>query len=322
MKISVLIPAYNASRTIRATVESVLGQSVPPDEILVMDDGSTDDTGSILQSYSPRVTTLQQANGGVASARNELVARARGDLIAFLDADDIWHPRYLEVQQKTASEHPNAVAFFTGYQNLNGYGDCDWGDRAAAEPRAAVLEPLRFLETYHKVAGSFRSPSFCCVPKTVLNKMATAFPVEISSSDDFYFMLMLPLLGPVVYDPSPFAAYRTTFQGLSSQRLKLTGLAVRAMELVEERYRKLPDARLSEAFGTFFASKRREYAKVLMGAGKTAEARKQIWNSLRNAPVVSSISKSLLWLLLTYMPGPAQPKWPKPQHREKEFTVK
>src|ERR1035438_3553301 len=111
MKISVLIPAYNASRTIRATVESVFGQTVQPNEILIMNDGSTDDTAAVLQSFTSRVTVLHQVNQGVASARNELVARSQGDLVAFLDADNIWHPQYLEAQRKLATAHPDAVAF-------------------------------------------------------------------------------------------------------------------------------------------------------------------------------------------------------------------
>src|ERR1035438_3408854 len=105
MKISVIIPAYNAAATIKATLEAVLSQTVSPHEVLVFDDGSTDNTADLLESYKPRVTVFRQSNQGAAHARNFLCAQARNDMLAFLDADDIWHPRYLEVQQRLIERH-------------------------------------------------------------------------------------------------------------------------------------------------------------------------------------------------------------------------
>src|SRR4051794_25124057 len=105
MKFSVLMPAYNAADTIDQALQSVFAQTVRPHEILVVDDGSTDATGAIIARYRQRVQYFQQANAGVAAARNALCARAGGDVIAYLDADDSWHPRYLEIQQKNFEQH-------------------------------------------------------------------------------------------------------------------------------------------------------------------------------------------------------------------------
>ena len=147
MTVSVVIPTYNGIRTIGATLDSVLQQTQAADEILVMDDGSTDGTVSFLRSYAPRVTVFQQENRGVAAARNALCVRATGDLIAFLDHDDIWHPRYLEHQCKQFACHPAAVGFFAGAVNFYGYGNYEWksspfGPAATIE----VLDPLRFFQ--------------------------------------------------------------------------------------------------------------------------------------------------------------------------------
>src|SRR5580658_2014305 len=92
LKVSVIIPAFNSARTISATLDSVLAQVRPADEILVMNDGSTDETSEILESYKSLVQVFRQENSGLAAARNALFRRATGDLVAFLDADDIWHP--------------------------------------------------------------------------------------------------------------------------------------------------------------------------------------------------------------------------------------
>ena len=121
MKVSVVIPTYNSARTIHAAIDSALAQTIAPYEVIVLDDGSTDGTVSILQSYGSSITVLRQENSGVASTRNTLCKKAQGDLIAFLDHDDIWHARYLEIQQKNATKYPDAVAFFTGHTNFYGY---------------------------------------------------------------------------------------------------------------------------------------------------------------------------------------------------------
>src|SRR5665213_896682 len=118
MKISVLIPCYNASKTIDATLSSVFAQTIQPDEILVLNDGSTDDTLARLEKYKNRVTILSQENAGAAEARNRLVQKARGAILAFLDADDLWHPSYLEVQKRLINAHPGAIAYFTWHDDF------------------------------------------------------------------------------------------------------------------------------------------------------------------------------------------------------------
>ncbi len=91
--ISVVIPAYRAARTIERAVDSVLGQTRRADEIIVVDDGSPDDLAEVLGRYGSRVRLLRKRNGGAASARNLAIEECRGELIAFLDADDYWEPK-------------------------------------------------------------------------------------------------------------------------------------------------------------------------------------------------------------------------------------
>lgn len=97
-KISVIIPTFNAAETIDRTLNSLFGQSVLPFEVIIVDDGSTDDTVSRLTAYKNKIVLFCQKNLGAAAARNQGVKLAAGDLIAFLDADDVWHPQKLELQ--------------------------------------------------------------------------------------------------------------------------------------------------------------------------------------------------------------------------------
>ena len=109
--VSVVIPAYNAERTLNATLASVLGQTVTEIEVLVVDDGSTDGTAVVAHSFGdPRLRVLHQANAGHASARNAGIAAARGAYIAVVDADDLWLPEKLERQLAVLRRHPGLRA--------------------------------------------------------------------------------------------------------------------------------------------------------------------------------------------------------------------
>jgi glycosyltransferase involved in cell wall biosynthesis len=90
--VSVVIPAYNAGPFIADAVQSALAQSYRPLEIVVTDDGSTDGTATVLKQFGSAIQVVSQPNGGLASARNSAVRASRGEFVAFLDADDTWHP--------------------------------------------------------------------------------------------------------------------------------------------------------------------------------------------------------------------------------------
>lgn len=110
-KISVVIPAFNAQRWIEEAVKSALEQSLPPFEVIVVDDGSTDDTVGILEKFGARIKLIRQSNRGPGSARNEGMKNARGEWIAFLDADDKWLSSKLERVMQFAKQNLDVVLF-------------------------------------------------------------------------------------------------------------------------------------------------------------------------------------------------------------------
>lgn len=105
--ISVVIPAYNAERFIRRAVDGVLRQTCPAQEIIVVDDGSTDGTAEVVRQFGAKVRYLHQANAGVSVARNTGIQAAQGEWIAFLDADDEWYPEKLRLQTELLQRHPD-----------------------------------------------------------------------------------------------------------------------------------------------------------------------------------------------------------------------
>lgn len=105
--ISVVIPSYNSAHFITDAIESVLAQTYRPLEIIVIDDGSTDSTTEVLVSYRDRISYFRQQNCGPAAARNTALREARGELVAFLDADDRWLPNKLALQWEFLRDHPD-----------------------------------------------------------------------------------------------------------------------------------------------------------------------------------------------------------------------
>jgi glycosyltransferase involved in cell wall biosynthesis len=116
--VSCIVPVYNGAAYLAEALDSIFAQSYRPLEVIVVDDGSTDGTPRVLADYAARVTRLWQPNGGPAAARNRGVTVARGECVAFLDADDLWHPEKLARQMARFRARPELELSLTGIQNF------------------------------------------------------------------------------------------------------------------------------------------------------------------------------------------------------------
>ncbi|TAK04672.1 glycosyltransferase family 2 protein [Patescibacteria group bacterium] len=125
-RLSVIVPAHDAAATLRACLESVLAQTLPADEIIVVDDGSTDGTAGIARSVDPRIVVCTQRHGGAAAARNEGVRMSSGELLFFCDADLLLDPRLLEKLGAALAGHPEASFAYCGFR----WGGKTFGMRA------------------------------------------------------------------------------------------------------------------------------------------------------------------------------------------------
>ncbi|MEO8667203.1 MAG: glycosyltransferase family A protein [Bauldia sp.] len=128
-RISVIVPVYNGAAFLREALLSVLNQTVAPDEIIVVDDGSTDSSAEVVAAFAPLVRYMAKANGGPASARNAGIAAAEHEFLAFIDQDDLWHRAKLERQLACFAEDPRLDLCYA-------HVDLFWDAALAAEEQA------------------------------------------------------------------------------------------------------------------------------------------------------------------------------------------
>ena len=142
MKISAVIPVYNGEHTIARAIDSVLAQTRPADEVIVIDDGSTDQTVKSVQAYGDTVILIQQQNAGASVTRNTGIEAATGDWIAFLDGDDEWLPDNLKLQSEHLAQHPDLEWTTANYYRC----DCQQNHTHTADMSPAAIRQCRSVE--------------------------------------------------------------------------------------------------------------------------------------------------------------------------------
>lgn len=253
--VSVVIPTLNYGRFVAAAVESVLTQTRRPKEVIVVDGGSTDDTLDRLQAFGDAIVLIQQTDRGLPAQRNAGAAAASGDLVAFLDADDIWLPTKLERQLQRLDEAPEAALVYCGMeifvesgatvgQLLDGPEGWVWPDMLLSR-RAWVVGP-----------GS------TAVVRAVAFTEIGGFDCAMTNLEDWEFCLRLAMRYPIARVAEPLVRYRLH----SSNRH-------RDLRAYEANLRHAYDKVFASADASIESVRRRAYANlhlVLSGAYRRA----------------------------------------------------
>jgi glycosyltransferase involved in cell wall biosynthesis len=214
--ISVVIPAYNREETVLTAIRSVLWQSLPPTEVIVVDDGSTDGTAAVVEGFGhPLVRLVRQANGGAASARNTGVREARCDWVAFQDSDDEWLATKLERQFQAQAADPAAPHVFYCGMFIAGALDGTAGGR-----RKVAYHPDPSVAT---VSGNLLAPllrtSLISTQTLVARRQALhaagLFDDAMRSLEDWDLAIRLARLGPIGFLDEPLVVQRFTANSIT-----------------------------------------------------------------------------------------------------------
>lgn len=213
--VSIVITCYNTGRYLWETLESALAQTYRRREIIVVDDGSTDDTTAVVKPYLGRIRFLQRPHGGLAAARNAGLAVANGDYISLLDADDLWLPEKLAVQVEIARRTPES-----------GMIACDGQEFGSASSRphllsgaaaAALRSPGRNEVTghYHREFirhVNIRCPAQTLIPRRVLDQVG---PFCDFSAQDYDYYLRVSSRFPVTFHSHSLVRWRDREDSMS-----------------------------------------------------------------------------------------------------------
>jgi glycosyltransferase involved in cell wall biosynthesis len=243
-KVSVVIPAYNYARFLADALRSVLGQTYKDIEVIIVDDGSKDNTGEVAKAFSgdPRVRYVYQDNSGVSAARNNGIRSSRGEYVAFLDADDYWLPGNLEAKVKILDSRQevalvcsdiNIFDHATG-RVLSRFWHNPGSDDAVDQDKASKAAALCLIDK-----GCFIQPSAVLLRKSVLSETGD-FDVSLKTHEDWDLFVRIVRRFPVAVIDKPLAMVRKHGNSLQSDSEAMSRDAVTVL------YKALSEGSLSD----------------------------------------------------------------------------
>lgn len=222
--VSVAIPAYQAERWLAETLDAVLAQTSPPDEVVVVDNGSTDATADVAQEFDAPVRLVRQrSNRGPAAAYNRAIDESRGDYVAMCPADDLWEPHKLELQREALSARPDVDVAFGAARSFGSE------ERDFPRPEGkGVLDPESFFREMYR-ADVVAAPT-ALVRRALFHRLG-AFREDLAGEDYEFWMRALRCRAVFFYDPRVLVRLRRHGGNLSSQALPMWELNHRIHQL-------------------------------------------------------------------------------------------
>ena len=201
---SVIIPLYNKAPYIAKAIESVLGQTYRDFEVIVIDDGSTDQSLEVAKTFENKsITIISQPNSGVSTARNNGVKLAKHPYICFLDADDWWHPTFLEEMKQLITDFPDAGIYGSGYYIVK-----NGKERIApiGVPQGFERGIIDYCEVYAKTLCMPLTSISVVIPKHIFDE-EKGFKSQLKFGEDFDLWIRIALKHKVILVNKPLAYY-------------------------------------------------------------------------------------------------------------------
>ena len=199
--VSVVIPTFNRRDIVPDAIDSALAQTLSPAQVIVIDDGSRDDTAASLRRYAGRIRYHRQPNAGLSAVRNTGIRLADEPFVAFLDDDDVWHPRKLELQMRAFQRRPDLA--------LLGAEQFDWPTAEFPPVPGDALSRLRGV-TWEQLVVRTLIPVSSVVVRTEVLECVGDFDVTLRSSEDRDFFLRVAEVARIGMLDVPLSGYRDT----------------------------------------------------------------------------------------------------------------
>ena len=214
VKFSVVIPLYNKEKEIKNTIESILNQTYKPDEIIIIDDGSTDNSALIVEKYfKNKVKLIRQKNCGETCARNRGIKEAKNEFICFIDADDLWKKDFLEEIAKLIKDFPEAVVYSTSHKMIDENGKIISSKVSLPKNFRGYLD--NFIKIFKDNYGIINSSSVC-----IKKSINPVFPVGEKKGGDLCAWIELSLKGKFAFVNKPLSIYKLDASNRSSSIYK------------------------------------------------------------------------------------------------------
>jgi glycosyltransferase involved in cell wall biosynthesis len=259
--VSVIIPTYNRGWIVQEAIGSVLDQDFTDYELIVVDDGSDDNTPALLAAYGSAITVLDQPNRGVSAARNHGIAAASGQLVAFLDSDDLWLPRKLSTQVEFFKDHSDAAISQTQERWIRN------GVRVNPGQRHRKFSGMIFE---HSLALCLVSPSAVMLKKSLFDDVGV-FDEQLPACEDYDLWLRISCRYPVHLIDAPLIIKRGGHADQLSRAAGLDKYRIRSLVKIIESGLLTPPQRQA-AIGTL-KEKCRVYAGGCRKRGREEEAK-------------------------------------------------
>lgn len=301
MKFSVVIPLYNKARYVQGAVHSVLAQTLPPHEVIVVDDGSSDNSAEIVEAIAdPRVRLVRQPNAGVSAARNRGIGLATGDWIAFLDADDWYHPEMLAALKQAHEACPEAGLL--GAQSRTMQNVPDDPEPWPVTDSFFEVEVVDDLRQRWMRTAPFNSSSVA-IRASLLREMGTCFIEGESHGEDLDMWFRVADRTPVAVVNAPFAAIRVLPDSLSRRTPSATPPAFLTRMRDAARAGSLPRP---ETALWFVGQQEVTMAREMLGAGNRMAALRLLWDARQ---VALTRRWQLTLLMALFMPSHVADSW-------------
>lgn len=301
MKFSVVIPLYNKALYVHGAVHSVLAQTLPPHEVIVVDDGSSDNSAAIVEAIAdPRVRLVRQPNAGVSAARNRGIALATGDWIAFLDADDWYHPEMLAALKQAHEACPEAGLL--GAQSRTMQNVLDDPDPWPVTESFFEVEIVDDLRQRWMRTAPFNSSSVA-IRASVLRAMEPCFIEGESHGEDLDMWFRVADRTPVAVVNAPFAAIRVLPDSLSRRTPSATVPAFLTRMRDAARAGRLPRPKTAL---WFVGQQEVTMAREMLGAGNRMAALRLLWDARQ---VALTRRWQLTLLMALFMPSHVADSW-------------